>query len=66
MTKDVLTKREKEILKLIVDGLTDEEIAVKLSVTVHTTNAYRKKLLVKLKANNTASLVREAIKQQHV
>jgi DNA-binding CsgD family transcriptional regulator len=42
------------------------QIAARLEITVHTVNAYRKKLLRKLKANNVASLVRIAIQKNLV
>ena len=57
-----LTKREQEVLLLIVDGLTDEQIAHELSVSIHNSNSYRKKLLEKMEVNNAASLVREAFR----
>lgn len=56
-----LTRREREVLKAIVDGQSDKEIAVALNVTLHTINAFRKILLKKLGARNVASLVRLAI-----
>ena len=58
-----LTLRENEVLQLIVDGLTDQQIASQLSVTKHTANAHRKKLLDKLEVNNVASMVREAFRK---
>jgi len=58
-----ITERETEVLQLIVDGLTDEQIAYELKITIHTANAHRKHLLEKMAANNVASLVREAIKK---
>lgn len=61
-----LTPREKQVLQLIVQGKTDQEIVSFLHITVHTIHAYRKSLLHKLKANNVASLVRIAITQQLV
>ena len=61
-----LTPRELQILQLIVNGKTDQEIAAALKVTIHTTNAYRKSLLHKLGANNVASMVRIAIQKNIV
>jgi DNA-binding NarL/FixJ family response regulator len=57
----VLTRREKEVLELIVDGMTNNEIAHKLFIGVTTVDTHRKNLLAKLGAKNTASLVRTAI-----
>ncbi|MEJ2006351.1 MAG: response regulator transcription factor [Cyclobacteriaceae bacterium] len=58
-----ITDREREILKLIAEGLTTNEIADKLFISVHTVNTHRKNLLSKLDIKNTASLVRYAIDQ---
>lgn len=55
-----LTPREKDLLKLIVDGYTNAEIAEKLFLGVETVNSYRKNLLFKLGARNTAVLVKMA------
>jgi len=61
-----LTPREKELLKLIVDGFTNIEIADKMILGVETINSYRKNLLCKLGARNTAVLVRMAIEEKLV
>ena len=61
-----LTPREKELLKLIVDGFTNPEIAEKMFLGVETVNSYRKNLLLKLGAKNTAVLVRMAIEEKLV
>lgn len=54
-----ITEREKEILSLIVDGFTTSEIADKLYLSIHTIDTHRRKLMRKLKARNTADLVRK-------
>lgn len=59
-----LTKREKEVLVLIVDGLTNIQIAEKLYISADTVDSHRKKLYLKLNVNNTASLVRFAIENE--
>lgn len=59
-----LTPRETELLKLICDGYTNPEIADKLFLGVETVNSYRKNLLFKLNARNTAVLVKIAIEQK--
>jgi len=58
-----ITDREREILKLIAEGLTTNEIAERLFISTHTVNTHRKNLLSKLDIKNTASLVRFAIDQ---
>lgn len=59
-----LTPREKELLKLIVEGFTNHEIAEKMFLGVETVNGYRKNLLIKLGAKNTAVLVRMALEDK--
>lgn len=56
-----LTRREKEVLILISDGLTNHQIAEKLFVSVLTVDSHRKNLLMKFEVNNTASLVKIAV-----
>ena len=56
-----LSKREKEVLVLIGDELTAEEIAEKLCISQHTVNSHRKNLLSKLGAKNTAGLIKYAL-----
>jgi DNA-binding NarL/FixJ family response regulator len=58
-----ITEREKEVMRLIADGLTTNEIADKLFISAHTVNTHRKNLLSKLNIKNTASLVRYALDQ---
>lgn len=57
----VLTKREKEILHLVLEGCTTQEIADKLFISARTAETHRLSLLKKLDAKNTASLVMKAI-----
>ena len=56
-----LTRREKEILKLIVQEHTTQEIAEQLFISLNTVETHRKNLLQKLNVRNTAGLVRFAI-----
>lgn len=58
-----LTSREKEILALICEGLSDAQIADKLFISPRTVNNHRNNLLQKTGANNAASLV--AFAYQH-
>jgi two-component system nitrate/nitrite response regulator NarL len=61
-----LTSRELEILKLISLGLTNLQIANKLSISKRTVDTHRQNLLEKLNLNNTASLVRYAMEHNLV
>lgn len=59
-----LTTRERELLSLVVEGYTNREIADKLFLGVETINSYRKNLLLKLGAKNTAAMVKMAITEK--
>jgi DNA-binding NarL/FixJ family response regulator len=60
----VLTTREKEVLELIAEGLTNNEIAQKLFISVSTVDTHRKNLLAKFEAKNIASLIKAAMQMQ--
>jgi two-component system, NarL family, nitrate/nitrite response regulator NarL len=55
-----LTRREKEILKMIAEGLTTNEIAKKIFVSPYTVDTHRKNLLSKFEVSNTALLIKIA------
>jgi DNA-binding NarL/FixJ family response regulator len=56
-----LSRREKEILKLIIDEATTAEIAEKLFISIGTVETHRHNMMNKLAVKNTAGLVRVAI-----
>ncbi|MGN6352100.1 MAG: response regulator [Parafilimonas sp.] len=58
----LITRREKEVLQLIAEGLTNGEISEKLFISVPTVNTHRKSLLEKFEVKNTAALIGKAIK----
>lgn len=58
---EVLTKREKEILKLIAQGLTDKEIAEKIFLSALTVISHRKNILSKLGLKNKVEITRFAM-----
>jgi len=58
-----LTKREKEILKLIAEEYTNPEIAEQLFISIRTVDTHRRNLLEKIGAKNTVGLVKYAIKE---
>jgi DNA-binding NarL/FixJ family response regulator len=60
--KNILTEREREILKLIASSLTNRKIADKLSISVKTVETHRARILQKLDFHTTAELVKYAIK----
>ncbi|MDN5203926.1 response regulator transcription factor [Fulvivirgaceae bacterium BMA10] len=57
-----ITKREKEVLKLIAEENTNHEIAKKLHLSYRTVDSHRRNLLQKLNVKNTAGLVKYALK----
>lgn len=60
----LLTRREIEVLKLIAEGLTNQEIADRLFVSASTIDSHRKNLISKLQVKNTAALVRKAFEKK--
>ena len=61
-TKECLTKREKEILNFIRQGLLTKEIANKLGLSIYTINNHRKNILAKLDADNAIEAINQAAK----
>lgn len=55
-----LTKREKQVLYLIREGLLSKEIADKLTISIHTVNNHRKNILAKLKVSNSIEAINRA------
>jgi len=62
----ILTRREREVLTHIAEGLTNHEIADKLFISTTTVDTHRKNLLAKFAVKNTASLIRMAAQYQFV
>lgn len=56
-----ISRREKEVLQLILEEYTTQEIADKLFISFGTVETHRRNMLIKLGAKNTAGLVRIAI-----
>lgn len=59
--KSLLTKREKEILRLIVAGKSSDMIAAHLYISSHTVKAHRRNIHSKTKTSSVADLVKNAI-----
>ncbi|MGV3704579.1 MAG: response regulator [Arcticibacter sp.] len=57
-----LSQREEEVLHLIAEGLTNQEIADKLFTSRRTVEGHRQNLLEKTGTKNTATLIRYAIR----
>jgi DNA-binding NarL/FixJ family response regulator len=58
-----LTKREKEILHLISEGITTAGIATQLSLSPLTIETHRRNLLQKFEVKNVAALIKIAVQQ---
>ena len=63
-----LTRREREIVSFLADGLTSKEIALKLDLSHRTVEVYRAKLLKKFGVPNSSSLLQSLgeIESAHV
>ncbi|MCW5908661.1 MAG: response regulator transcription factor [Chitinophagales bacterium] len=58
-----LSKREKQILWLMADGLTDKEIAKKLAISHDTAESHRSNIIKKLNAKNVSNAIVIALRQ---
>ncbi len=59
--KTSLSRRELQILQLIVDGCSNAQIANQLLLSAKTVDNYRTNIMVKLDVNHVASLVKKAL-----
>jgi DNA-binding NarL/FixJ family response regulator len=58
---ETLSPREREILQLVAEGHTSQEIAKRLSISPKTVDTYRSRLMQKIQVKDTAGLVKFAI-----
>ena len=61
--EELLTPRELEVVKLIAEGLTSDEVAEELSISSKTVDRHRANLLEKLGMRNRVELTRYAIRR---
>ena len=59
-----LTDRELQVLRLVVDGLSNKEIAQQLTISPKTASVHRTNIMQKLGARNTADLVRTVMQRR--
>ncbi len=59
-----LTPRQKQILRLVSEGLTNKEIAQRFGISVRTVEVHRFNLMRRLKVRNVAQLLRQALVQR--
>jgi len=64
--KHQLTTREKEILKLYVDGYTNNEIAEKLSLSVYTIKTHKNNIMQKYNFKSTVEMIKFALRNNIV
>src|SRR5579884_677626 len=62
-TYDGLTEREKEILTLVAEGATNQEIAQRLYISIKTVQTHRAHIMEKLNLHDRSMLVRYAIRK---
>ncbi len=59
---DSLTPREQDVMKLVVSGLLNKQIGMKLGISEITVKAHRGKMMQKMKAESLADLVKRAVR----
>jgi DNA-binding CsgD family transcriptional regulator len=59
---EILSKREKEVLTLVAQGMTSPEIGEKLGISPKTVSRHRERIMKKLDTSNVADLVKFAIR----
>jgi two-component system response regulator NreC len=63
LEKELLSKREIEILKLIAEGLGNKEISEKLFISIRTVESHKNHIMQKLGFRSLVEMVRYAIKR---
>jgi DNA-binding CsgD family transcriptional regulator len=61
-SREDLTRREKQVLRLLIEGKLSKEISNILNISKQTVDTHRKNMLCKKKLNNTSELVGKAIR----
>lgn len=61
---DLLTDREREVLKLLADGLSIKDIAARLGLSVKTVDVHKSNVMRKLDIHDRAALVKYAIRRK--
>lgn len=65
-TREILTRREKEVIKLIAEGFRSKDIAEQLSISIKTVEKHRSNLMKKLNLHSISSLTNYAIQNGFV
>jgi DNA-binding NarL/FixJ family response regulator len=64
--KHQLTQREKEILKMYVEGFTNSEISAKLYLSIYTVKTHKNNIMQKFNFKSTVEMIKFAIKNRIV
>jgi DNA-binding CsgD family transcriptional regulator len=59
-----LSPREIEVVKLLAEGRCNKEIAASLSISVHTVETYRARIMIKVDAHSVVEIVHYAIRRK--
>jgi DNA-binding NarL/FixJ family response regulator len=65
-TKDRLTSREREVVRLIAEGKSSKDVGAALKMSVKTVETHRANVMRKLQVHSVSELVRYAIRNQIV
>ena len=63
-SEQLLSRREKQVLTLLIEGKVSKEISDILHISKHTVDMHRKNMLKKTELTNTGELIGKAIKQR--
>lgn len=61
--QSILTEREKQVVRLVADGMSSREIAVELGLSVKTVDTHRANIMEKLNIHSSAELIKYAIRE---
>lgn len=64
--RPLLTERERQVLQMVAEGITNQEIAEKLCISASTVDTHRKNIMAKLDIHTVAGLVKYAIRHKIV
>jgi DNA-binding NarL/FixJ family response regulator len=62
----MLSSRENEVVRLVVDGMSNRAIGEALKISVRTVEAHRSRVMLKLNLASVAELVRYAVRNHLV
>lgn len=63
---DELTSREKDVLKLLCEGMKSREIAEKLFISTHTVDSHKRNIMLKCGVNSISKLVKYSLENQMI